>query len=152
MMDFIKEYKKKGLLKEEAVGFDQISNYLKRANKDLSVAEANLKIDSEASYNYAYLAMLRAGRALIFSFGLRPTDGVQHKTTVEFCELILKNKISDTVAYFDLMRKKRNRFTYDEPGLAVSEAETFNALNQAKLFVKTVGGYIQEKNPQQKLL
>ncbi|MFA4818216.1 MAG: HEPN domain-containing protein [Parcubacteria group bacterium] len=152
MKEFIRNYKQKGLIKEEEIGFDQIIKHLTRATKDLKVAEANLKIDSEAAYTYAYLAMLRAGRGLMFSFGLRPIDGEQHKTVVQFCEHVLGDKFSETVDYFDLMRKKRNRFTYDEPGLLVSESEISSALANACKLVRAVYDFIQEKNLQQKLI
>lgn len=152
MTGFLKIFQQKGLIKGERIGFDQVNKHLARARKDLQVAEANLKIDSEAAYNYAYLAMLRTGRALIFSYGYRPLDGEQHKTIVSFCEYILGTELSTVVKHFDRMRKKRNRFTYDEPGLLVSETETEEALKNAKEFVEKVTEIIQKKNPQQKLI
>lgn len=152
MNNFIREYKQGGLIKEEKIGFDQVIKHINRARKDLKVAEANLTIDAEAAYNYAYLAMLRIGRALLFSYGLRPADGEQHKTIVAFCEFILGQNFLQLARRFDRMRKKRNRFTYDEPGLLVSDTETKQALENAGEFVQKVSGFIQEKNPQQKLI
>jgi len=152
MKEFLKIYKQKGLLQEEKIGFDQVLKHIERARKDIKVAEANLAIDAEAAYNYSYLAMLRSGRALMFSFGYRPLDGEQHKTVVAFCEYALGGKFTDLVKHFDRMRRKRNRFTYDEPGLLVSDTETANAFHNAKVFVAKVSGFIQEKNPQQKLI
>ena len=152
MKEFLKIYKQRGLLKEERIGFDQVVKHIERAKKDIEVAEANLAIDAEASYNYAYLAMLRSGRALMFSFSYRPLDGEQHKTVVAFCEYALGEKFAELVRHFDRMRKKRNRFTYDEPGLLVSDTETKNAFTNAKVFVEKVSQFIKDKNPQQKLL
>ena len=152
MNDFIEEYKQKGLIKEEDIGFDQVIRHIERARKDLKVARANFKIDAEASYNYAYLAMLRAGRALMFSNGYRPIDGEQHKTVVAFCERVLGKKFLNLVRHFDRMRKKRNHFTYDEPGLLVSETEIKKAFENAREFVERVAECIQKKNPQQKLI
>ena len=61
--DFVNIYKKKGLIKSEAIGFDQVAKHIERARKDLRVAKANLAIDTEASYNYAYwLCSGAAGR------------------------------------------------------------------------------------------
>lgn len=151
-MNFLEEYKRKGLIKEEAIDFDQVIKHLNRAKKDLHVAKENLKIDTEASYNYAYLAMLRSGRALMFSFKYRPIDGEQHKTVVAFCEYILGKNHSTIIKHFDRMRKKRNRFTYDEPELLVSKTETEQAFDNAKEFVKKIYEFIQNKNPQKKLL
>lgn len=151
MKNFIKEYKQNGLIKEEKIGLDQVVKHINRAEKDLKVAKANLKIDTEASYNYAYLAMLRAGRALMFSTGFRPIDGEQHKTTVSFCEHVMGKEFKSLIRHFDRMRKKRNRFTYDEPGLLVSETETKNAFEYAEKFVGTVIAFVEKKNSQQKL-
>lgn len=152
MNGFIKEYKQKGLIREEKIGFDQVIKHIDRARKDLKVAEANLDIDVEAAYSYAYLAMLRMGRALMFSRGFRPVDGEQHKTVVSFCEDALGPEFLEITRHFDRMRKKRNRFTYDEPDLLVSEIETKAAFASAKEFVGKVLKFIQEKNPQQKLI
>ncbi len=55
----INNLKSQGLIEEENIGFDQVSKHVTRAHKDLKVARANLSIDSEAAYNYSYLAMLR---------------------------------------------------------------------------------------------
>ncbi len=151
MKKFVEEYIQKGFIRKEKIGFDQTVKHLNRAKKDLKVAEANLKIDSEAAYNYAYLAMLRTGRGLMFSLGFRPTDGEQHKTVVAFCENILDPEYSDLVRHFDRMRKKRNRFTYDEPGLLVTETETKSAFEDAVKFVNRVSKFIAANNPQKEL-
>jgi uncharacterized protein (UPF0332 family) len=152
MKNFVQDYKQRGLIKEEKIGFDQVVKHLSRARKDLKVAEANLKIDTEAAYNYAYLAMLRTGRALMLSYNLRPTDGEQHKTIVSFCDYILGEEFLELVRHFDRMRKKRNQFTYDEPDLLVSDTETKTAFETAKKFVEKVLVFIQKNNPQQKLI
>jgi len=89
MKDFIETYKQKGLIKAENIGVDQIIKHLERSNKDIYVSDKNIDIDTEASYNYAYLAMLRAGRALMFSFKYRPIDGEQHKTVAAFSNHVL---------------------------------------------------------------
>lgn len=96
MNDFINIYKKKGLIKSEAIGFDQVVKHIERARKDLRVAKANLAIDTEASYNYAYLAMLRSGRALMFSSGLRPLDGEQQKNRSGFLRFCAWRKVGRT--------------------------------------------------------
>jgi uncharacterized protein (UPF0332 family) len=152
MRKIIKGLKEDGFIAEEKIGFDQIEKHFNRAFKDLKVAEANLKIDAEASYNYAYLAMLRTGRALLFSFGYRPIDGQQHKTIVLFSGAVLGDEFSGLISKFDRMRKFRNKFTYDEPGILVSRQETEKSLETADKFVKKVAEFIQNKNPQIKLL
>lgn len=152
MKTFLEEYRRKGLVKKEQIGFDQVLRHIIRAEKDLIVSNANLKIDAEAAYNYAYLAMLRSGRALMFSYGFRPVGGTQHKTVAAFCERLSGDEFRKLSVFFDRMRKKRNRFTYDEPGLLVSDMETKNALKNAKEFVSKISELISEKNPQRKLI
>jgi uncharacterized protein (UPF0332 family) len=142
MMDFIKDLLQRGLIREENIGADQVESHIDRALKDIEVAKANMSIDLEASYNYSYLAMLRAGRGLMFSYGLRPCGTEQHKTVVEFCTYVFGNDFPDLVKHFDRMRKKRNRFTYDEPGLLVTETETLNAVKDAEIFVQKTSEFI----------
>jgi uncharacterized protein (UPF0332 family) len=141
-----------GFIEKQEIGFDQIIKHLSRAQKDLRVAKANLEIDSEAAYNYSYLAMLRSGRALMFSFGYRPIDGRQHKTVVEFTDIILGKEFSLLISYFDKMRKLRNRFTYDEPEILVSRTQAEQSLKKAREMVRRVSDFIQKQNPQKKLL
>ena len=78
--------------------------------------------------------MLRAGRALILLKGLRPSDGYQHKTVVEFTSCLLGEKFNTVVGCFDKMRKKRNIFTY-EVDISISRTESNNALHIAGKFV-----------------
>jgi uncharacterized protein (UPF0332 family) len=141
-----------GFIAEERIGFDQTIKHINRAQKDIFVAKANLEIDSEAAYNYSYLAMLRTGRALMLSCGYRPIGGRQHKTVVEFSSAILGSEYRILTSHFDKMRKFRNRFTYDEPGILVSCEEAKRSLLKAEVFVKKTADYIQKKNPQMKLL
>lgn len=73
--NFAEEMLKASLAKRQRVRFEQIGKLPNRAQRDLKTAEANLDIDEEAVYTFAYLAMLRSGRALMFSEGFRPIDG-----------------------------------------------------------------------------
>jgi uncharacterized protein (UPF0332 family) len=148
MKEKIEKLKKQGIIAEENIGIDQIINHITRANKDLDVSRANLEIDTEASYSYAYLAMLRAGRALMFSFGYRPIGTMQHKTIVLFSESVLGEEFSVLVFKFDKMRKTRNRFTYDEPGILVSRKQTEESLKSATQFVGKVVEIIQKQGYQ----
>jgi len=139
----------RGLLKKQRIDFKQIEALLFRAQKDLSAARANLEIDEEVTYNYAYLAMLRCGRAIIFMKEYRPTDGQQHKTVIELSGKILGEKFMDIIKKFDSMRRKRNQFTYD-PFLPVSKLEAKSALKTAEEFVKKIVEIVKKENPQQK--
>ncbi|MCK9266186.1 HEPN domain-containing protein [bacterium] len=138
-----------GLIKRLDVNFIQIEKLIQRAQKDLIVAEKNLTIDEEVAYNYAYLAMLRSGRALLFLKGFRPSDGQQHKTVIDIAQAILGKEFELLVEKFDKMRRKRNQFTYD-PFFPVSRTESIKALKTAGYFVKVVSNLIKKETPNQR--
>jgi len=135
------------LIKKENIGIDQVIKHLNRAQKDLIVAQANLSIDGEAAFNYAYLAILRTARALMFSEGYRPIDGYQHKTVVEFTGIVLGKVNKNVVGRFDDMRKKRNKFTYF-PDIPVSGIEAKEAIQFAGDMVEKIYQVIKDGNPQ----
>ena len=139
-----------GLIKRQKVDFSQIEALLLRARKDIVAAKANLEIDEEVTYNYAYLAMLRCGRSIVFMKGYRSVDGQQHKTIIELSGEILGEEFKNIIKKFDYMRRKRNQFTYD-PFLPVSKIEAENALKTAEEFVTIVLKLIQKENPQLRL-
>ncbi|MDD5568258.1 MAG: hypothetical protein PHY88_03540 [Candidatus Omnitrophica bacterium] len=62
--EFLEEYLAKGLLRKQKSSFGAVEKLILRSEKDLRTAKANLKIDEGIAYTVAYLAMLRAGRAL----------------------------------------------------------------------------------------
>ena len=139
-----------GLIKKQKIDFSHIEALLLRAHKDIIAARANLEIDEEVTYNYAYLAMLRCGRAIVFMKGFRSVDGQQHKTIIELSGEIIGEEFKSIVKKFDHMRRKRNQFTYD-PFLPVSKIEAENALKTAEEFVKIAMKLIQKENPQLRL-
>ena len=139
-----------GLIKRQKADFSQIEALLHRAHKDIVAAKANLEIDEEVTYNYAYLSMLRCGRAIMFMKGYRSVDGQQHKTIIELSGEILGEEFKSVIKKFDHMRRKRNQFTYD-PFLPVSKIEAENALKTAEEFVNIAMNLIQKENPQLRL-
>ena len=145
--DTVKIMLNRGLIKKQKVDFSHIKALLLRAQKDIITAKANLKIDEEVTYNYAYLAMLRCGRSIVFIKGYRSVDGQQHRTIIELSGEILGKEFKNIIKKFDRMRRKRNQFTYD-PFLPVSKIEAENALKTAEEFVKIVLKLIQKENPQ----
>ena len=145
--DTVKIMLNQGLIKKQKVDFSHIEALLLRAQKDIIAAKANLKIDEEVTYYYAYLAMLRCGRSIVFMKGYRSVDGQQHKTVIELSGDVLGEKFKNIIKKFDRMRRKRNQFTYD-PFIPVSKTEAENALMSAEEFVKIVLKLVQKENPQ----
>jgi len=146
------EFVKKGLLKREKISFDQIQRVIKKAHRDLKSAKTLIKAGhEEGGFQFAYQAMLLAGRALVFSYGLRPRAFGSHKIVVNFTERVLGEKYKILTRKFDKMRRKRNYLVYGI-GLTVSKTEAENAIKTAEEFIEKIKETIQKKNPQKKLI
>lgn len=143
----IKDYVNKGLLKEQNADFRQIERQIVRAEKDLNTFQLVIDEDPEWASTIAYQSMLRAGRALLFSFGYLPSDGRQHRTVVELSGIILGKEYSLLIKQFDRLRKKRNVFFYDSED-AMNRTEAKTALKTAKQLLLEIKKKIQKNNPQ----
>ncbi|MBF0216611.1 MAG: hypothetical protein HQL30_06415 [Candidatus Omnitrophica bacterium] len=122
----IEKYLSENLVKKEKASTLAVEKAIQRSLKDLESAKANLAIDEGISYTVAYLAMLRAGRALMLLKGYRPSGEYQHRTVVEFVGQLLGKDYEAVIDRFDKMRKKRNLFTY-EIDITISGTEARNA-------------------------
>jgi uncharacterized protein (UPF0332 family) len=147
----LKRLKAQGLIEKASFSAKQIASNLNRAQRDLRTAKANLRIDEEWTYTIAYHAMLRAGRALMFSSGYRPKGRDQHKTVVEFCTEILGTEFQHLTARFNRMRVKRHDFIY-EPERPIPKTEAVKSLESAEQFVKEMIQRIEKLNPQKRLM
>jgi uncharacterized protein (UPF0332 family) len=146
MIDF-KEYLSKGFLKKQQPNFKQIEAQIHRAVKDLATYKLVVGNDPEWAATIAYQAMLRAGRALIFSFGYLPADGQQHKTVVEITGLILGKEYETVVLHFEKFRRKRNLFFYESVD-NTNIAEAKKSADTAQKLIEAIKIQIQGKNPQ----
>jgi uncharacterized protein (UPF0332 family) len=146
----LKKLESQGLIEKVKFSEKQIVANIKRAQKDLNTAKANLKIDEEWAYAISYHAMLRVGRALMFSLGYRPKGKDQHKTIVEFCSEILGQNFKTLTNRFNRMRMKRHDFIYN-PERPITYTEAVKSLESAEKFVKKIIDKIQKINPQKKL-
>lgn len=146
------ELVKKGLLRKEKIGFDQINKIFERAYRNIKSANTLLKDnDEEGSFQFAYQSMLLAGRALVFSYGFRPRSVGSHKIVIDFAEIVIGKEYKILVKKFNKMRKKRNYLIYGI-GLAISKTEAENTIKTAKEFIEEIKEIIQKKNPQKKLI
>ncbi|MBI4051430.1 MAG: HEPN domain-containing protein [Elusimicrobia bacterium] len=148
--DLIQQLLDAGFLKKHKKDPAQAKKLLLRSFRDLKTAKANLKIDEEAAYTFAYLAMLRSGRALMFLKSYRPTDGRQHKTVVEVAGFFLGKEYDDLVYKFERMRRIRNQFTY-EPDLPLGQKEAEEALKTAEQFVQQMLKQARKEDPQMEM-
>lgn len=146
----LKRLKLLGFIEQVNFSDKQIVSNIKRAQKDLVTAKATLTIDEEWAYTISYHAMLRAGRALMFSLGYRPKGKDQHKTVVDFCSEILGEDFKNLTNRFNRMRVKRHDFIY-EPERPIPKTEAVKSLESAEKFVKEITDKIRKTNPQKKL-
>jgi uncharacterized protein (UPF0332 family) len=140
-------YLKKGLVKEQRPNFGQIEQQIVRAEKDLKTFCLVVDSDPEWACTIAYQAMLRMGRALMFSYGYLPADGQQHKTVVEITGKLLGKDFDLLVRYFDRMRRNRNVFFYDSLDTN-NKTQAKKARETAAELLKVVKAMIQKHNPQ----
>lgn len=146
------EFLKQGLLRKEKIGFDQIDKIIERTKRNIKSARTLIKDgDLEGGFRFAYEAMLLAGRALVFSYGLKPRATGSHKIVIDFTAEILGDKYKALTQRFNKMRKKRNYLIYGM-GLAVSSVEAENAINMAGKFLEVIEKFIQKENPQRRLI
>lgn len=139
------------LLKEETINFPQVHKVLAKAANDLKSSQILFANEQfENAYELAYESMLFAGRALVFSFGLRPRAQGAHKITIEFVQRVLGDKNDLLIKKLDKARKKRHYLIYGS-GLEVSEIEVRNAIENARQLIKIITEFIERKNPQMKM-
>ena len=141
----------KGLLREEKIDFRQIQKISRKALNSLKSAKILLAAKQEESaFELAYEAMLLAGRALTFSYGLRPRTQGSHKIVIEFADLVLESTFKPLIKKFDRMRKARHYLIYGA-GFSISKTEAENAIISASEFIKKVSLIIKKKKPQKEL-
>jgi len=146
---FIKKSLRQGLIREQERSFKGMEKMIRRAYGEIDAAKANMKIDQGVAFTVTYTAMLHTGRALMLFKGYRPSDGYQHKTVVDFAANLLGEKYKSLTQRFDIMRRKRNIFTY-EVSISFSETEVNSALKSAESFIGTVRDAIGSEDPQHK--
>jgi len=140
-----------GKIQRKGVSFKEVDRVFSRAQRVLKSAELLLEKDEESAYQLSYEAMMLAGRALIFSFGLKPRTVGAHAITVEFCQSILGEKYKLLVEKFNRARKKRNYLIYGT-GIIISPTEAKNLIKTAKEFLKVINEKILATKKQKKLI
>lgn len=134
-------------IKKIPTDLSQIDLWLTQSNQDLKLAKKLAHSDPSWSLTITYQAMLRAGRALIYSSGYLPRSSGSHKTTVEFTQIILDKNLKPLVNSFERLRRKRHDFFYNIP-IGSSLTEVNHAIKNAHQLIKTITHLIQAKHQQ----
>ena len=144
------KFLKDNLLKVEKPDFKQISYQLKRSQRDLKTAEANLSIDLTWAFAIAYHAMMRAGKALLYSKGYLPTAKNSHKTIVELTKLILGEEYDSVINRFSRMRRQRHDFIYDSKN-HITPHEAKSSIDTAKKLINEIIILVKKESPEKDL-
>lgn len=144
------KFLKDNLIKKQKPDFKQISYQLKRSQKDLKTAEANLSIDLTWAFAIAYHAMMRASKALMYSKGYLPTAKNSHKTIVELTKLILGDEYDSIINRFSRMRRQRHDFIYDSKN-NITPHEAKSSIDTAKRLIDEIIIIVKKESPEKDL-
>jgi len=148
--ELIRRMEKQGRIRKQEVGLVQIEALLRQAIVDLEEAKKVSHIAERATYLLAYMAMLKAGRALLLLNGYAPADGGQDRTVVEITSALLGKRYRSLTDHFETMRRKRNEMTYEAGGL-LSMSEGQEAFGNAVSLVDEILKIAKARNPQLEL-
>lgn len=148
--EMIAKLEKEGKIRKQKSGIVQVEALLKAAILDLREAQKITHLAARATYILAYMAMLKAGRALLLLKGYVPDDGAQHKTVVDVTSIILGERYRNLSKQFETMRRKRNELTY-EAGVLLSKSEAEKAFMDAIVLLKKILSEVKSQNPQLEL-
>ncbi len=148
--ELIRRMEKQGRIRKQEVGLVQIEALLRQAIVDLEEAKKVSHIAERATYLPAYMAMLKAGRALLLLNGYAPADGGQHRTVVEITSALLGRRYRSLTDHFETMRRKRNEMTYEAGGL-LSMSEGQEGFGNAVSSVDEILKIAKSRNPQLEL-
>lgn len=147
--DFLENLKKDRRLESFIIERDQLRKHISSAFQDLDEARTTFKVSDKAAYIFAYTAMLKIGRALLFLKGYRPRGEGQHETVVRAAGMLLGKGYESLTMQFNRMRQKRNKLIYDIGGL-ISHEEAEQAFKAAEKYLEKVRSLMEKEDPQLK--
>ncbi len=103
-------------------------------------------LSADRRFATAYNAVLQLAKMAIACSGYRISGPGHHYTSFEALELAMGSPVSESVAYFDACRRKRNQVDYDCADV-ISDGEAEELLSNAKDFQKQVEAWIRKRHP-----
>lgn len=149
-MEIIKHLLDENRLEKFKIGHPQVAKHIESAFQDLKEARTTFPVSDKAAYLFAYTAMLKMGRALLFLKGYRPKGQGQHETVVQAAGFILGKEFESLTRQFNQMRQKRNKLIYDIGGL-VSHSEAEEAFQAAEKYLDKIRQFMEDEDSQLKL-
>lgn len=149
-MDILRHLADERRLEPIKVERAQIASYIRSSFQDLKEARITFPVSDQAAYLFAYTAMMKIARALLFLKGYRPKGMGQHETVVEVAGAFLGAEFGSLTGRFGRMRQKRNKLIYDIGGL-VSHHEAEEAFKTAEAYLAKVRAFMEAQDPQLRL-
>ena len=141
----LSELLRKDLIRKTGPDSAKAKELLAMAERDVKAAADNL---GSGNYDWAlaiaYNAMLSAGRALMSSKGYSPVSEAHHLAVVQFCAALLPADAAGLAHTFNRYRVRRHDVIYGEAE-SVGKEEARRAIENAKLFVKSIKGRVGKK-------
>lgn len=138
------------IIREPAIGWDQVEIYLKRSKKDIQTARKVIVIDEASAMDLVYKSMFHASNALIRAYGYRPGKIRQHTGVIEATSALLGKDVEMLMEWFNRLRIKRNEFEYAAV-FKSSETEIRDGFLLAESLLEKIEIHLTRKNPQKKL-
>lgn len=114
-----------------------------------NLADAALfRLSADNRLGIAYEAVLVSCKIAVHASGYRVRSTIPgaHAKTLECAQIAIGPAVSTIITYFDAVRRKRNRLSYDVAG-TVSDTEAEEALKHARGFQSTVDAWLARHHP-----
>ncbi len=144
----VDEFLDAGKISKEKCNLSEIEGVLREAYIDLGEAKKTQEVGAHrATFFLSYMAMLRAGRALLLLKGYRPASCSQHKTIVEMTASLLGESQQKITAHLEMAKKKQDDLVHDT-GALLSELEAHDTFHYALLLIRAIVKLVKLEDPQ----
>jgi uncharacterized protein (UPF0332 family) len=140
----LKEWLKNGWLVDHKTSPEEITNFLKAADRNLKDAKTT-GLSPDWKLNIAYSAALHLANAALAAEGYRAARDSHHYRTIQSLAYSI-NADPKLIIQLDRFRKKRNLGTYEIAG-AVSDQEAEEMIMLAVNLRKQVEEWLRENHP-----
>ena len=141
----LQDWRKFGWLKPHETSFEELSNLLAIADRDIADAGAD-SLSSDWRFGIAYNAALKLCTMMLYDAGFMPEKTLAHDRTLLSIQYTLGEHRKSDAEYLDACRVKRNHVEYDYVNGA-SETEARELVDFAKELRAEVVEKLKAKYP-----
>lgn len=135
---------KQRVIEPARVSKGEITEHLRVAKHDVSVAQNIASIDLDWAFTVAYNGILQTALAYMYSSGFRPRGEGKHLNTFRFLKAALPESYSKEIARLQKLRQKRNMAVYQTRGI-VTEKEAKDIIKFADRFFEEIINLMPEE-------